>query len=98
MTLEQYLNGELQMASAENYPDVGPALVQDFPEVESYARLYNLGYKNKVIITNEESEANGDDRVDLHPGRWNGPVDRNGNSGFSKCGCCPGESGGKPPE
>ena len=56
VTLEQYLNGELQIASAENYPAVGPALLQELPEVTSFARLYNLGYKNNVIITNEQAK------------------------------------------
>ncbi|MCB0580235.1 MAG: ABC transporter permease, partial [Phaeodactylibacter sp.] len=56
VTLEQYLNGELQIASAENYPAVGPALLQELPEVASFARLYNLGYKNNVIITNEQAK------------------------------------------
>ncbi|MCB0550819.1 MAG: ABC transporter permease [Phaeodactylibacter sp.] len=55
VALEQYLNGELQIASAENYPGVGPALLDELPEVTAYARLYNLGYKNNVIITNEEA-------------------------------------------
>ena len=56
VTLEQYLNGELQIASAENYPGVGPALLQELPEVTGFARLYNLGYKNNVIITNENAQ------------------------------------------
>jgi putative ABC transport system permease protein len=43
------------LASAENFPGVGPALKNEFSEVEDYARLYNLGYKNNVIITNEEA-------------------------------------------
>lgn len=55
VTLEQYLNDELQIESAENYPGVGPALKKEFPEVEAYARLYNMGYKNNVIITNQEA-------------------------------------------
>ncbi|MEL6676310.1 MAG: ABC transporter permease [Bacteroidota bacterium] len=55
LTLEMYLNGELEMASAENYPGAGPALYKELPEVEGFARLYNMGYKNNVIITNEES-------------------------------------------
>jgi len=55
VTLEQHLNGELQIASAENYPGVGPALLAELPEVVAFARLYNLGYKNNVIITNEEA-------------------------------------------
>lgn len=56
VTLEQYLNGELQMASAENYPGVGPALLQELPEITGFARLYNLGYKNNVVIANEEAK------------------------------------------
>src|SRR4030095_10240221 len=41
--LEVYDNNELIMASAENYPGVGPALKNELPEVISYARLYNMG-------------------------------------------------------
>jgi len=44
------------MASAENYPGVGPALQTELPEVVSYARLYNMGYKNNVVITNENAK------------------------------------------
>ena len=54
--LEAYSNNELMMASAENYPGVGPALKNELPEVVSYARLYNMGYKNNVIITNENAK------------------------------------------
>lgn len=54
--LEQYLNNELTIASAENFPGVGPALQQELPEVLGNARLYNLGYKNNVIITNTEAK------------------------------------------
>jgi len=54
--LETYLNKDLVTQSAENYPGAGPALKAEFPEVMSYARLYNLGYKNNVIITNEEAK------------------------------------------
>ncbi len=56
--LETYLNKELVIASAENYPGVGPSLKNEFPEVKSFARLYNLGYKNNVIITNEDAQPN----------------------------------------
>jgi putative ABC transport system permease protein len=55
VTLEQYLNNEKVVESAENYPAVGPALVAELPEISGYARLYNLGYKNNVIITNHEA-------------------------------------------
>lgn len=54
--LESYLNNELSFSSAENYPAVAPAMRNEFPEVVGYARLYNLGYKNNIIITNEEAK------------------------------------------
>ena len=54
--LEAYDKNELIMASAENYPGVGPALQTELPEVVSYARLYNMGYKNNVVITNENAK------------------------------------------
>src|SRR5258708_1050879 len=53
--LDQFMNNELVLSSAENYPAVGPALRAALPEITGYARLYNLGYKNNVIITNEEA-------------------------------------------
>jgi putative ABC transport system permease protein len=55
VSLTTYTNNELVMSSAENYPGVGPALAKELPEVISYARMYNMGYKNNVIITNEEA-------------------------------------------
>jgi putative ABC transport system permease protein len=54
--LTTYVNGELAFSSAENYPGVGPALKKELPEVVSFARLYNMGYKNNVIITNEDAK------------------------------------------
>ncbi len=54
--LETYLNKDLVTRSAENYPGAGPAMKAEFPEVMGYARLYNLGYKNNVIITNEDAK------------------------------------------
>src|ERR1044071_1754706 len=39
VNLETYINNEPFVASAENYPGVGPAMVTAFPEVTSYARL-----------------------------------------------------------
>lgn len=54
--LEAYSGNELIMASAENYPGAGPTLKNELPEVISYARLYNMGYKNNVIITNENGK------------------------------------------
>jgi putative ABC transport system permease protein len=56
LTLTSYLNNELTVSSAENYPGAGPALKAELPEVESYARVYNMGYKNNVIITNEDAK------------------------------------------
>ncbi len=56
LALERYQNGELIIATAENVPGAGPALQSEFPEVESYARLYNMGYKNNLIITNEQAQ------------------------------------------
>lgn len=51
VALKQYSNGELALHTTENYPAVGSTLHRELPEVESFARLYNLGYKNNVIIT-----------------------------------------------
>ena len=44
------------MASAENYPGVGPGLKEELPEVVRFARLYNQGYKNNVIITYKDAK------------------------------------------
>ncbi len=56
VTLTTYLNNELAFSSAENYPGVGPAFKNELPEVLASARLYNLGYKNNVIITYEDGK------------------------------------------
>ena len=56
VTLDQYINNELVMSTAENYPGVGPALQSALPEVIAYTRLYNLGYKNNVVISNEAAK------------------------------------------
>jgi putative ABC transport system permease protein len=55
VNLDVYVNNEKVLSSAENYPAAGPALAA-LPEVTAYTRLYNLGYKNNVIITNEEAK------------------------------------------
>lgn len=52
VTLDRYVNDQLVTSTTENYPGVGPAM-QLLSGVIGYARLYNLGYKNNVIITNE---------------------------------------------
>jgi putative ABC transport system permease protein len=54
--LSSYINSDLVFSSAENYPGAGPALAKELPEITGYARLYNMGYKNNVIITNEEAK------------------------------------------
>lgn len=54
--LETYLNNQLVGSSAENYPGVGPSLKNEFPEVTGFARLYNMGYKNNIVITNEDAK------------------------------------------
>lgn len=53
--LDQYQNGELLFKSAENYPALGPALQEEFPEVLHFTRLYNLGAKNNMIVSYEEN-------------------------------------------
>ncbi|HSU27176.1 MAG TPA: ABC transporter permease, partial [Chitinophagaceae bacterium] len=54
--LEMYRSNELLQASAENYPGVALAMKNEIPEVETFARLYNMGYKNNVIITYEDAK------------------------------------------
>ena len=54
--LEVFRGNELIMASAENYPGVGPALKNELPEVLNFARLYNQGYKNNVVITYKDAK------------------------------------------
>lgn len=55
VSFDSYINNELVISSAENYPGVGPALKNEFAEVVSCARLYNLGYKNNLIVTYEDA-------------------------------------------
>jgi putative ABC transport system permease protein len=54
--LESHLNNELVFSSAENFPGVAPAMKNEFPEVTGSTRLYNMGYKNNIIITNEDAK------------------------------------------
>jgi len=56
VSLTKLRNNEVISASAENYPAVGPALKHELPEITAFARLYNLGYKNNVMITNEQAQ------------------------------------------
>ena len=52
--LDVYRNGELVYKSSENYAGVGESMKEEFPEVLEFARLYNMGSKNNVIITRED--------------------------------------------
>ena len=56
LTLDTYAGKEHVRSSAENFPAAGPALTAAVPEIVSYARLYNLGFKNNVVITNEDAK------------------------------------------
>jgi len=56
--LDLYQNNELIKSTAENFPAAGPAMAANLPEVVSSARLYNMGFKNNVVITNEEALPN----------------------------------------
>lgn len=53
VALEQYQNGEAAFKSAENYPGLAPAMLEEIPEVKSVARMYNLGAKNNMVVTYE---------------------------------------------
>lgn len=55
VSLTQLASNEQIFSSAENYPGVAHALKNDLPEVVDCARLYNMGYKNNVIITYEDA-------------------------------------------
>ena len=55
VTLEAYSGADRVLYTAENYPAVGPTMLSEIPGVVSYARLYNMGYKNNVVITNENA-------------------------------------------
>ncbi|MBT1687161.1 ABC transporter permease [Dawidia soli] len=55
LTLDTYSGPEHVLSSAENFPAAGPALTAALPEIERSARLYNMGFKNNVVITNEEA-------------------------------------------
>jgi len=55
LALESRLNNELVFHSADNYPGAGPGCKNEFPEVTGFARFYNMGYKNNIIITYEDA-------------------------------------------
>ena len=56
VSLDIYQNEEQVFHSAENYPAVGPDMLEEFPEVVGWGHLYNMGYKNNVVITYEEGQ------------------------------------------
>lgn len=56
VSLRSYRSNQLTSASAENYPAVGPAMKGEIPGVIAYARMYNMGYKNNVVISNENAK------------------------------------------
>lgn len=54
---DRFQNGELVQHGTITYPTIGPTLVKDFPEVESYTRMtYNtrnyVEYENELHLTN----------------------------------------------
>ena len=55
VSLDIYQDNEQVMVTAENFPGVAPAMLEEIPEVINYARLYNMGYKNNVVITYEDA-------------------------------------------
>lgn len=50
VTLTSYINNELVMASAENYPGLGPALANELPEVEGYGINSFTGFTSHQTI------------------------------------------------
>ncbi|HZY81220.1 MAG TPA: ABC transporter permease [Cyclobacteriaceae bacterium] len=53
--LDVKLNNEFVLNSAENYPGLSHAALTEIPEVTGAARMYNVGYKNNVVITNKDA-------------------------------------------
>ena len=53
--LDMYRNGELVYKSSENYPGAGPAMLNDLPEVVRSAKLYNIGAKNNIVVSREDT-------------------------------------------
>jgi len=53
--LDVHRNGEIVYKSSENYAGAGPAMLNDFPEVVSSAKLYNIGAKNNIVVTREDT-------------------------------------------
>ena len=55
VSLETKVNHEVVLRSAENYPGLAHAMINEIPGVTGFARLYNLGYKNNVVITYKDA-------------------------------------------
>lgn len=45
---DSYRNGELNLRAASSFPKIGPAMKDEFPEVENYTRLF-LRYGGEVV-------------------------------------------------
>lgn len=54
--LDVRLNNEFVLNSAENYPGLAHAAMSEIPEVTGVARLYNLGYKNNMVVTYKDAQ------------------------------------------
>lgn len=57
VSLQATRNGETVLSTAQQYAATGPAMKKEIPAVVNYARLFNLGYRNNVIITRPEGVA-----------------------------------------
>jgi putative ABC transport system permease protein len=56
LKLETYRDNKLIAATSETFAGAGQAIKNELPEVTSYFRLSNFGYKNNVVITNENAK------------------------------------------
>jgi putative ABC transport system permease protein len=56
VSLNAWRNNEMTLSSAQHYPATGPAMKKEIPGVLNYARLFNLGYRNNVVIANENAK------------------------------------------
>lgn len=57
VSLNAFKNNEQLLSSAQHFPATGPAMKKEIPGVLSYARLFNIGYRNNVVVTNENAVA-----------------------------------------
>jgi putative ABC transport system permease protein len=56
VSLHAWRNNEMTLSSAQHFPATGPAMKKEIPGVLNYARLFNLGYRNNVVIANENAK------------------------------------------